>query len=311
MVSSTDHASLGRVLALAAKQHGVVTRAQLQSLGLSGRAIDYRLRRGRLHPVHRGVYAVGRPQLSRLGTLFAAVLSCGPGAALSHDAAAEVLGIRKRRPGPIDVTIPGGRRKRPGLRIHRSPLSPDERAERHGVPVTSVVRTLVDLAAMRLTDDRLEAAIGEADRLDLIDPERLREAVARVPARAGAGRLKRLLDRHSFTLTESQLERRFRAIVRTAGLPPPLTQQRVNGFRVDFWWPDHRLVVETDGLRYHRTPARQARDRRRDQAHIAAGLRPLRFTYAQVAYEPDEVARILRDTIRRVPRASRSARAAA
>jgi very-short-patch-repair endonuclease len=304
MDPQTQHASLSRVLALAAKQHGLVTRAQLLGLGMSADAIKYRVRRGRLHPVQRGVYAVGRPQLTRLGTLLAAVLSCGPQAALSHHAAAEVLGIRRRRDGPVDVTVPGAQRKRPGLRSHRSALPPGDCAERQGVPVTGVTRTLVDLASTRISDDGLEAAINEADRLDLIDPERLRAAVARMPKRSGTGRLNHLL--RDFTLTESQLERRFFVIVRKAGLPLPKTQQRVNGFRVDFWWPDHGLVVETDGLRYHRTPARQARDRRKDQAHVAAGLTSLRFTYAQVAYEPTKVQRILTETIKRAPRASPS-----
>ena len=292
MEGSIDHVPLGKVLALAARQHGVVTRSQLLGLGLSEKAIDYRVRRGRLHAVQRGVYAVGRPQLTRLGTLIAAVLSCGPGAALSHDAAAELLGIRKRRGGPIDVTVPGGKRERPGVRVHRAALPGNERTERHGVSVTSTVRTLVDLAP-RLGHDELEAATNEADRLDLIDPERLREAVAQITGRKGAARLKRLLDRRSFTLTESTLERRFLAIVQSAGLSKPQTQAHVNGFRVDFYWPDLRLVVETDGLRYHRTPAQQARDRRRDQTHVAAGLTPLRFTHAEVTYEPEHVARIL------------------
>jgi very-short-patch-repair endonuclease len=302
--------SLQRVFALAAKQHGVVSRAQLLELGMHAEAIKYRVRRGRLHSVHRGVYAVGRPQLTRRGTLLAAVLSCGPGAALSHEAAAEVLGIRRQKAGAIDVTVPRARRGRPEIRIHRAALPANERTERHGIPVTSVVRTLVDLAT-GLRRDELEAAVNEADRLDLIDPEHLREALDDTAGRRGAARLRGLLDRRSFTLTESALERRFLAIVRRAGLPLPLTQQQVNGFRVDFWWPKCQLVVETDGLRYHRTPAQQARDRRRDQAHVAAGLTPLRFTHAQVAYEPAEVERILRAAATRAPTAHPSAPAAA
>lgn len=107
--------------------------------------------------------------------------------------------------------------------------------------------------------------------------------------RRGVPALRALLDRRTFTLTDSQLERRFLRLVRGAGLPRPLTGQRVNGFKVDFYWPDLGLVVETDGLRYHRTATQQARDRRRDQAHAAAGLTPLRFTHAQVTFEPDDV----------------------
>ena len=294
------------MLALAAGQHGVVTRAQLRELGMTDHAIEYRLRRGRLHPVHRGVYAVGRPQLTRHGVLIAAVLSCGPGAALSHDGAGEVLGIRKRRAGPIDVTVPGARRAPRGIRLHRSVVPGADVGRSHGIPVTSVVRTLLDLA-QRLPRNELEAAVNEADKLDLIDPERLRAALDGRGRQRGVAALRALLDRHTLTLTDSELERRFLPIARRAGLPAPLTQRRVNGFRVDFYWPDLGLVVETDGLRYHRTPAQQAIDRRRDQAHAAAGLTALRFTHEQVVREMEQVEATLVAVVRRAPTAPPSA----
>lgn len=142
-------------------------------------------------------------------------------------------------------------------------------------------------------DKQLEAAINEADKLDLIDPEALRAAVQTLPRRPGLATRRRTLDRHTFRLTDSELERCFLPIVRRAGLPPPLTQQRVNGYRVDFYWPELDLVVETDGLRYHRTPAQQTADHRRDQAHAAAGVERLRFSRAQVRYEPVHVERTL------------------
>jgi very-short-patch-repair endonuclease len=277
------------VLALAAKQHGVVTRAQLLELGLSSKAIEHRLSRGRLHRVHRGVYAIGRPELTRLGTLIAAVLACGPDAALSGEQAAEVYGMRKRRAGPIDVTVPHAIRKRPGIRTHRRPLPDAERTTRHGIPITTPIRTLVDLCAT-LSRQELEAAVGEADRLGLVDPERLRAAV---DGRRGAAALRQLLDRRTFVLTHSELERRFLPIARRAGLPLPETQRWLNEGRVDFYWPELKLVVETDGLRYHRTPAQQAVDRRRDQEHAAAGLTPLRFTHEQIAYEAERVESVL------------------
>jgi very-short-patch-repair endonuclease len=294
------------VLALAARQHGVVTRAQLIDLGMSPEAIKHRVQRRRLHPVHRGVYAVGRPQLTRHGVLTAAVLSCGPGAALSHDAAGEVLGIRKRRTGPIEVTIPGAERRRAGISVHRRPLPDADVTHCHGIPVTSVVRTLLDLA-QRLSRNELEAAVNEADKLDLIDPERLRAALDGRGRQRGVAALRALLDRHTLTLMDSELERRFLPLARRAGLPAPLTQRHVNGFRVDFYWPDLGLVVETDGLRYHRTPAQQAMDRRRDQAHAAAGLTALRFTHGQIAWEPEQVAATLIAVVRRAPTASPSA----
>ena len=168
-----------------------------------------------------------------------------------------------------------------------------------GIPVTTPACTLVDIA-VRLDRPELEAAINEANRLDLIDPESLREYLDETPRRPGVAVVRETLDRRTFALTDSELERRFLALAARAGLPAPLTQQWLNGFRVDFYWPGLGLVVETDGLRYHRTPAQQARDRLRDQAHTAAGLTPLRFTHAQVRYEPGQVGRTLAATIARV-----------
>src|SRR5919109_4675237 len=158
----------------------------------------------------------------------------------------------------------------------------------HGIPVTTPACTLVDLGP-RLERDELEAAINVADKLDLIDPEELRTGLEGMRGRVGVAPLRDVLDRRTFALTASGLERRFLPLARRAGLGQPQTQARVNGFDVDFYWSDLGLVVETDGLRYHRTPAQQARDRVRDQIHFAAGLTPLRFTHAQVRFEPDYV----------------------
>jgi len=139
----------------------------------------------------------------------------------------------------------------------------------------------------------LEKAVNEADKLDLVDPDSLRVALHRMPGQAGVPALRRLLDRRTFRLTDSELERRFLALVRSVRLPHPETRRVVNGVRVDFFWPDLGLVVETDGLRYHRTPAQQARDRRRDQVHAAAGLTTLRFTHSQIRFGPSEVIDVL------------------
>ncbi len=155
---------------------------------------------------------------------------------------------------------------------------------RDGIPVTSIVRTFIDIAA-RLERSELERAVNEADRLDLIDPLALAESLAEHPGKHGVGRLRDMLGERTFRLTDSELERRFLRLVGEVGLPVPLTQQHLNGFRVDFYWPDLGLVVETDGLRYHRTPAQQAKDKRRDQAHLVAGFTPLRFTHAQICFE--------------------------
>jgi very-short-patch-repair endonuclease len=158
---------------------------------------------------------------------------------------------------------------------------------------------LVDIAA-RLNQPQLEAAINRADKRGLVDPETLRSALDRWPRVPGVAVLRKTLDRRTFTLTDSELERRFLPIARAAGLPQPQTGREVNGFKVDFYWPDLGLVVETDGLRYHRTPAQQAKDRLRDQAHTAAGLTPLRFTHAQVRFEPGHVRATLAAVARRL-----------
>jgi very-short-patch-repair endonuclease len=158
--------------------------------------------------------------------------------------------------------------------------------------VTTPICTLIDIAA-RTAPAQAERAVNQADKLDLIDPEALRGALDETEPRPGVRRLRRILDRRTFTMTDSINEQRFLPIAGRAGLPRPQTQQWINGFRVDFYWPDLGLVVETDGLRYHRTPAEQAEDRLRDQTHTAAGLTCLRFTRAQVKFDPSHVQAVL------------------
>jgi very-short-patch-repair endonuclease len=226
----------------------------------------------------------------------AAVLSCGEGAVLSHGSAAELWRILREQPGPVTLSVPAVRcpKRRDGIKVHRrAGLGEGDVTTRHGIPVTTPTATLIDLAAM-MTPKRLEAAVNEADKLDLVDPETLRASLDDAVRRPGTAALRRSLDRATYSVTDSELERRFLRLLREAGLPEPETQQEVNGFRVDFHWPDLGLVVETDGLRYHRTPAQQAADRRRDQVHIAAGLRVLRFTHDQVAHDGGWVVRTLR-----------------
>jgi very-short-patch-repair endonuclease len=301
MTPMTQQSPGGSGWELAARQHGVVSRVQLLELGLSVEAIRHRVARGRLHPVMRGVYAVGRAELSRRGRWMAAVLACGPGAMLSHESAAALWGIRNAEGAEVEVSLPApSARRRPGIRVHRrTRLGRADLATHHSIPLTSPIRTLLDLAT-RLRADGLETAINEADKRELVDPDFLRAALGVRAGQPGVAVLRKLLDRRTFTLTDSELERRFMPIALRAGLAPPLTQKRLNGFRVDFFWPDLGLVVETDGLRYHRTAAQQARDRVRDQAHTVAGLTHLRFTHAQVRHEPAYVERVLRTTSRRL-----------
>jgi len=286
---------------LAQRQHFVITRTQLIGLGFTPQAIHHRAVKGRLHPVTPGVYAVGHPHLTQHGRWMAAVLGCGPHATLSHRSAAALWSILSVPTGSVEVSIPAGTdRRRPGIIVHRRlNLSENDTTTRHAIPVTAPATTLIDLAAS-LNPTSLMAAVNEADKRDLIAPHELRAALETTPRRPGLAPLRALLDRHTIHLTDSELERRFLPIIRRAGLPPPETQQNVNGFDVDFHWPGLGLVVETDGLRYHRTPAQQARDRVRDQTHTAAGLTPLRFTHAQVVYDSRHVQETLAAVARRL-----------
>jgi hypothetical protein len=249
-----------------------------------------------------GVYAVGWPGLTPRRRWMAAVLACGDAAALSHRSAAALWGIGGERRGRIDVSV---RRRcelnRPGLRVRGRPsLSAEDFTSRDGIPLTTVTLTVIDLAS-ELSPLAVERTVNEADKHDLIDPEALRQALQRYAGVPGAPMLRDLLDRLTFRLSDSDLEIFFRPIAEAAGLPQPLSKQIVNDFEVDFFWPNLGLVVETDGLRYHRTPSTQARDARRDRAHVLAGMSPLRFTHYEIKHEPavvkSSLARFLRERI--------------
>lgn len=290
---------------LVKRQHGVVSREQLLELGYSAKAIEHRLRVGRLHRIWRGVYAVGRYELSEDGRLMAAVLSCGPNSVVSHESAAFRWKLKDRSPSKIDLSVPEHvRRSREGIVLHRRmDLRPDEITSHHGIPVTTPACTIFDLAA-RLPAGRVEGAISQADKLGLTTPAELRGVLKSIGPRPGVGTVRGILNRLTFRLTDSELERKFLRLVRRAGLPLPETGRWLNGFKVDFFWPELGLIVETDGLRYHRNEAQQALDRRRDQTHVAAGLTTLRFTHSQVTFEPEHVIATLRTVAARLASAS-------
>jgi very-short-patch-repair endonuclease len=229
----------------------------------------------------------------------AAILACGgPGqAALSYSSAAALLKIGIERAAGIEVT-----RRSPdpvrvsGIKVHRRPALKDGWwGYCEGIPVTSPAQTLIDLAT-RHGRGRMERAINEADRLRLLRTDDLRKALDLHAGEPGVGRLREILDRRTFRYTRTELERVFIPLAREAGLPLPRTSVYVTGHEVDFHFDDLGLVVETDGLTYHRTPAQQANDRVRDQDHAAAGLAQLRFTHEQIKYEPERVVRIMRAT---------------
>jgi len=227
----------------------------------------------------------------------AAVLACGSGAALSHRSAAALWGFAKEHRDYIEVSVQRSSEARlPGLRCHRRPALPaPEITTRRGIPLTQPVRTFLDLVAVMGPRD-LERAINEADKLNVIDADALRLALDDHAGEKGVRPLRRILDKHTFRLSDDELERLFRPLATAAGLPVPLTKHVVNRFEVDFFWPDLGLVVETDGWRYHRTPSAQSRDALRFQTHVAKGLTPLRFSHYQVKYEPAHVKDILTRT---------------
>jgi hypothetical protein len=288
---------------LAAGQHGVVALEQLKQLGLSARAVQLRAASGRLHRVHRGVYALTPPKLIPLhGRWLAAVLACGDGAVLSHRDAAALHNLRPSSTPLIDVTLPGRSRGRhPGLRLHRSiSLNPDELTTVHGIPCTGVSRTLLDLAGV-VSRRQTELALDRMAREQMTDRVPLATVLARNPNTKGARQIRSILDEHELgsTLTESDLEEPFFALIRGAGLPLPQVNYYIDpgdgGLLVkgDFVWIEQRLVVETDSQKYHGTLRAFESDRIRDQRLVAAGWRVIRITGWQVEHTPGEVIALL------------------
>jgi hypothetical protein len=283
------------VAALAARQGGVVRHAQLRELGLTQRVIQRRRAAGRLIDLHRMVYAVGHSGLSPTGRRLAAVWAYGPKAALSHRSAAAAWNLRAGGGNRLDVTLPArSGSEREGTRLHltRRPL---EVTTIDLLPVTTPARTILDLSGI-LTPHHVEAAVQQADVLELFDLAALRAVVAAHPRHPGRRTLTTLLDaaaRRGLTLTLSDLEIDVRALCDAHRLPHPAVNARPLGFRVDFLWADARLVVEADGWGTHRTRTAFEEDRARDQALAVAGYRTLRFTHRQVVDHPESVAATL------------------
>jgi hypothetical protein len=281
-----------RIAALAAGQGGAVSRLQLVAMGLSCAAIDQRVRRGRLHVVHRGVYAVGHPVLGTRGRWFAALLSC-PGAALSYETAGAGWDLRRVPAGRIELTAPraAGTGRGSGLLVHRGRLAPDEVTQRDGLAMTTLERTLLDLAAFRPVA-AVEQLVRRAEALRVLDVASLSRLLARHPGRPGSPALREVLAEWDPVSagTRSELEERLLVVCAGAGLPRPLVNAHVAGLEVDLSWPAARLVVELDGFAFHATRDAFERDRRRDAALALAGWRVLRFSWRQVTREPVVVA---------------------
>jgi hypothetical protein len=263
-----------RLADLAARQHGVVSRGQLLELGLDRGTIERRVRSGRLHRLYRGVFVVGHTLVPVDGRYLAAVLACGPQAALSVRSAAALWGIRPSAAARIDVTVShtSGVRSTRSIVVHRS-RRPVDTTTRDGIPVTTPGQTLADLATA-LPRRALEKAAEQAEALRLD---------VRIPAgHPGAKRLAEATAHDLTATTRSPLEDAFLELCDAHGIPRPLVNAVVEGFEVDFCWPADRLIVETDGYQHHGTRAAFERDRARDARLTARGWRVLRFTSAQV-----------------------------
>jgi very-short-patch-repair endonuclease len=281
-------------LELAEKQYGVVARTQLRALGLSDTTIRGWVRKGRLQRLHRGVYAVGHRVLRPEGRMLAAALACGPGAVLSHRSAALLWQLRPSDRVPVDVTttVRCGESD-PGIDVHRArTLDPLDVTEHRGVPVTTVARTLVDLAGV-IDKPGLLRALNQAEILGLYDHAALTETLERSNGRRGAQALRAALTT-PHALTRSELEAQFLALCADHGLPQPSLNAAVCGYEVDFLWSAANLIVETDGYAYHRTRQAFERDHRRDGDLKRAGYEVLRVTYWQVKREPEWVANTVR-----------------
>jgi hypothetical protein len=288
------------IVELAERQHGVVARLQLLDLGLGEDTVDRWLRRGRLHRLHAGVYAVGHPLVSREGRWMAAVMACGPGAVLSHLSAAELWGVRQPGSHAIEVTAPPKSRSRAGVLRHAAALPADEVTTENGIPVTTVPRTIFDLASV-LRIDAVEHGLRQSERLRLYDALSLEDLLGRYPGRQGNKTVRECLRRRRELpagVSREELEARFLAFLDRFGIPRP----RLNAwltlgsrrYQVDCLWPVQRLIVELDGWGTHGTRSAFEGDRDRDRRLTAAGYRGTRVTWRQLHEIPADIAVDLR-----------------
>ena len=278
---------------LASRQKGNVKRSQLLAMGFTPSAIDHRVACGRLHPRFRGVYLVGHVAEPPYSREFGAVLACGDGAVLSRRSAAELLALIERygEPTEIHISIPSrSNRRHPGIRVHRTPsLARSDTGTCHDVPCTSPARTLIDFAEDAQLRE-IERAYHEALAQRLVNPADLKKLVRRLRGHRGAPLIATLLATDGgSTLTRSEAEEIFLALIRSARLPQPAVNARLHGYEVDFLWLDKQLVVEIDGGRWHGNPAAIDRDHRKNAHLRSKDFKVLRYSYGQITHDRDAV----------------------
>jgi putative AbiEi antitoxin of type IV toxin-antitoxin system/uncharacterized protein DUF559 len=287
---------------LARRQHGIVTRKQLMSLGMSRHAVNNRVGRGLLHAVYPGVYSVGGLAMSAGGRRIAAVFACKGEAVLSHRSAARLWGVYPYDPAVIEVSRPRwGRTKHEGVVLHQARLLADEVDELDGIPLTSVFRTILDLAAV-VSKREVERAFHETEVRGLTDRVSLPQLLERYPGRRGVATVREILaSPEPSGITENGFEEAFVAFLDARGLPRPFFNAtlplRGRLLRPDCMWPDDRLIAELDGRAVHGTDDAFESDRQRDRILVAAGWRSMRITWRQLRDEPGAIAADLRDSL--------------
>ena len=289
------------VARLAARQHGVVGHRQLRAVGLSKAAIAHRTATGRLHRLHRGVYLVGHPAPAPLALETAALLACGPGSVLSHRTTGALLHLIAHAPAEIDVTVQRrGCGKRRGITLHRTRgFEPGDVRRRRGLPVTAPLRTILGLASTA-SPAEIERVVNEAQVQRLISLPQLERRLHRERGRRGVATLRAITAaQRQPSMTRNDAEEAFVALVRRSGLPDPETDFRIGPYRVDFAWPDVRLAGELDSIAFHSTQPKFVTDRRRWNDLDGLGWRLFRFTWWDVAREPEALlVRLTRSLLR-------------
>lgn len=291
-----------RVAALATRQHGIVTRAQLLALGISRAAIGRQLQNGRLVALYPALYAVGHAALSQHGRWLAATLACGPTGVLSHGTAAALWELTPNQPRKFHVTVAGtaGRDMPRGVRLHRyrSLDATCDVTTRQGIPVTTVARTLLDMTTY-LPIRKVRRAFAQADVLQLLDFVEVNRLIATHPHRRGTRAFAMIAHAHrpDGDRSRSDFEERVVDLCERHGLSRPRVNAMLVGLEVDVSWPEARVAVEADSFAYHRTRAAFERDRERDAILMAAGFIVHRFTERQIAEAPETVIAAIRRSL--------------